>query len=52
MFWNKKKLMKPVEYYAEIRPLNYEREEAVRREKEAKKEAAAKARAERAASKE
>jgi hypothetical protein len=32
--------MKPVEYYAEIRPVNYEREEAVRREKEAKKAAA------------
>lgn len=50
--WNKEKLLKPLEYYAEIRPRNYESEEAVRREKEAKKAAAAKARAERAASKE
>lgn len=47
--WNKDKLMKPVEYYAEIRPLNYEREETVRREKEARKVAADKAKAERAA---
>jgi hypothetical protein len=38
-----------VEYYAEIRPRNYGIEEAIRKEKEAKKAAAAKAKAERAA---
>ncbi len=40
------KLMKPVSYYAEIRPANYEREEAARK---AKEEAKAKAKAARAA---
>jgi formate hydrogenlyase subunit 6/NADH:ubiquinone oxidoreductase subunit I len=50
--WNKEKLLKSVEYYSEIRPRNHESEEAVRHEKEAKKAAAAQARAERAASKE
>ena len=49
--WNKEKLMKPVEYYAEIRPLNYEREETIRRGKEARRMAAVKAKAERAAAK-
>jgi NADH-quinone oxidoreductase subunit I len=43
--YNKDKLLKSVEYYASIRPLNYEREEAARREKEAAKAARAKARA-------
>ena len=47
--FNKGLLGKPVEYYAEIRPFNYEREEARRREKEAKKAAAVKAKAERTA---
>lgn len=42
---NKDKLLKSVEYYASIRPLNYEREEAARRKKEAAKAARAKARA-------
>lgn len=37
--FNKERLSRPVEYYAGIRPANYEREEAVRREKEAKKAA-------------
>ena len=37
---NKDKLMKPISYYAEIRPLNYQYEEAIRAEKEAKKAAA------------
>ena len=48
-FFDKDRLMKPVEYYAEIRPRNYGAEEAIRKEKEAKKAAAAKAKAERAA---
>jgi NADH-quinone oxidoreductase subunit I len=48
-FFDKEKLMKPVEYYAEIRPRNFGIEEAIRQEKEAKKAAAAKAKAERAA---
>jgi NADH-quinone oxidoreductase subunit I len=43
------RLMKPASYYAEIRPENYAREEAIRQEKEAKKAAAAKRKAERAA---
>ena len=47
--FNKGRLGKPVEYYAEIRPFNYELEEARRREKEAKKAAAVKAKAERTA---
>ena len=38
--YDKAKLMKPVSYYAEIRPLNYQQEEAIRAEKEAKKAAA------------
>jgi NADH-quinone oxidoreductase subunit I len=49
--FNKETLLKPAEYYAEIRPRNFEREEEIRREKEAKKAAAAKAKAERAAKK-
>jgi NADH-quinone oxidoreductase subunit I len=35
--FTKEQLLKPVEYYAEIRPLNYQREEAVHKEKEARK---------------
>ena len=46
--FDKERLMKPASYYAEIRPRNYEREEEIRREKEAKKAAAARAKAERA----
>jgi len=42
------RLRKPTEYYADIRPLNYGREEDIRREKEAKKVAAAAAKAARA----
>jgi NADH-quinone oxidoreductase subunit I len=37
--FNKARLDKPVSYYASIRPRNYEAEEAIRREKEAKKAA-------------
>lgn len=37
--FNKARLDKPVSYYASIRPRNYETEEAIRREKEAKKAA-------------
>jgi len=37
--FNKEKLSQPVAYYASIRPSNYEREEEIRREKEAKKAA-------------
>jgi NADH-quinone oxidoreductase subunit I len=37
--FDKDRLSKPVSYYAEIRPRNYEREEAVRAEKEAAKAA-------------
>ena len=37
--YNKAKLSKPVSYYANIRPTNYAREEAVRAEEEAKKAA-------------
>jgi NADH-quinone oxidoreductase subunit I len=48
-FYDKEQLMKPIEYYAEIRPRNFGIEEAIRKEKEAKKAAAAKAKAERAA---
>lgn len=43
--YNKEKLSRPLEYYAGIRPTNYTREEAARREKEAKKEAAKAAKA-------
>jgi NADH-quinone oxidoreductase subunit I len=39
------KLLKPVSYYAEIRPLNYEREEEARRKAEEAKRKAAEARA-------
>ena len=35
--YDMERLSKPVEYYAGIRPTNYEREEAIRQEKEAKK---------------
>lgn len=35
--FNKKKLSKPVDFYASIRPTNYAREEVARAEKEAKK---------------
>lgn len=37
--FNKARLSQPVSYYAGIRPQNYEREEEIRREKEAKKAA-------------
>jgi NADH-quinone oxidoreductase subunit I len=37
--FNKERLSQPVSYYAGIRPTNYEREEAIRAEKEAKKAA-------------
>lgn len=37
--YNKEKLMKPVSYYASIRPMNYAREEKARAEKEAAKAA-------------
>jgi len=37
--FNKERLSLPVSYYAGIRPTNYEREEEIRREKEAKKAA-------------
>jgi NADH-quinone oxidoreductase subunit I len=37
--FDKEKLMKPVSYYAAIRPVNYEREETARREAEAAKAA-------------
>ena len=47
--YDKEKLMKPASYYASIRPVNYEREEAIRREKEEKKAEAARRKAERAA---
>ncbi len=43
--YDKEKLLKPVSYYAEIRPLNYEREEKARAEAEAAKAARAAARA-------
>jgi NADH-quinone oxidoreductase subunit I len=35
--FNKRKLSKPVDYYASIRPSNYATEEVARAEKEAKK---------------
>lgn len=41
--YNKEQLSKPVEYYADIRPRNYKREEAIRQDKEAKKAARKKA---------
>ena len=44
--FNKERLSRPVEYYAEIRPRNYQREEAIRLEKEAKKAARQAAKAE------
>ena len=50
--FDKERLLKPAEYYAEIRPSNFAREEAIRQEKEAKKAAAEKAKAERARQKE
>lgn len=37
--YDKERLLKPVEYYAEIRPQNYAREQAVHAEKEARKAA-------------
>jgi len=43
--YNKEKLSKPVSYYADIRPTNYGREEAVRAAEAAKKAEAAAARA-------
>jgi NADH-quinone oxidoreductase subunit I len=49
--FNKDKLSKPAEYYAGIRPLNYAREEEIRREKEEKKRQAEAAKAARAAAK-
>ena len=42
--FNKEKLSKPIEYYASIRPENFAREDAIRKEKEAKKAARAAAR--------
>lgn len=39
--FNKERLSRPVSYYAGIRPRNYEAEEAIRREKEARKAARA-----------
>jgi NADH-quinone oxidoreductase subunit I len=42
--FDKEKLMKPVSYYASIRPTNYEREETARAEAEAAKAARQKAR--------
>jgi NADH-quinone oxidoreductase subunit I len=39
--YNLEKLLKPVSYYAEIRPLNYQQEEEERRAKEAAKAARA-----------
>jgi NADH-quinone oxidoreductase subunit I len=50
--YNKDKLLKPAEYYAEIRPRNYEIQDSIRREKEAKKAAAEAAKAAKAANKE
>jgi len=49
--FDKERLLKPATYYAEIRPRNFSREDAIRQEKEAKKAAAAKEKAERAAKK-
>ena len=49
--YDKERLMKPSAYYAEIRPRNYAIEKAIRDEKEAKKAAAEKAKAERAQAK-
>jgi NADH-quinone oxidoreductase subunit I len=49
--FDKERLMRPAEYYAEIRPRNHAAEEAIRAEKAAKKAAAEKAKAERAARK-
>jgi NADH-quinone oxidoreductase subunit I len=46
--YDKERLMKPAEYYAGIRPRNFAIEKALRDEKEAKKAAAAKKKAERA----
>jgi NADH-quinone oxidoreductase subunit I len=43
--YDKEKLMKPASYYAEIRPVNYAREEEARKAKEAAKAARAAARA-------
>ena len=40
--YNKEKLGKPAAYYAKIRPLNYNRQETARNEKEAAKAAAKK----------
>ena len=45
--YDKEKLLKPASYYAEIRPLNYEREEKARAEAAAAKAAKAAARARR-----
>jgi NADH-quinone oxidoreductase subunit I len=49
--YTKEKLLKPASYYGAIRPVNFGREEAARAEKEAKKKAAAEAKARRAARK-
>ncbi len=46
--FDKERLMKPASYYASIRPENFAREEAIRIEKEEKKAAAERAKAERA----
>jgi NADH-quinone oxidoreductase subunit I len=45
MFFDLDKLLRPLEYYAKLRPTDYEREEAARREKEEQKRKAAEARA-------
>jgi NADH-quinone oxidoreductase subunit I len=52
MFYNLEKLLVPVEYYAQIHPTDYEREEAARRAKEEAKRKAAEAREAAAAKKE
>ena len=49
--FDKDRLSRPAEYYAEIRPVNYQREEVVRAEKAAKKAERAAAKAAKAAGK-
>jgi len=49
--FDKERLSRSASYYASIRPENYSREEIIRKEKAAKKAAAAKAKAEKAAKK-
>ncbi len=45
MFFDLDRLLQPLEYYAKLRPTDYEREKAARREKEEQKRKAAEARA-------